>query len=116
MLRAWYTELKQFLQSCGFQKAHSDNSLFILSEGSLLLVVMVYVDDIVVTGSSPSRIQQIITMLGDHVSIKDLVPLHFFLGIEAIPSGDRLLLSQSSFIAELLDRVNMLNAYTHVNH
>ncbi|KAF3642093.1 putative F-actin-capping protein subunit beta-like [Capsicum annuum] len=50
--RAWYSELKQFLLQIGFQKSNSDSSLFICHQNEALVYILVYVDDIIITGSN----------------------------------------------------------------
>lgn len=108
--RAWYTDLRQFLVSCGFKRAYSDNSVFIYNSLTVFLYVLIYVDDTIVTGSSCSHITFVINHLVQRFSIKDLGSLHFFLNIEGIPFDQGLLLTQSKFAADLLSRFNMLNA------
>nr|XP_016452197.1 PREDICTED: uncharacterized mitochondrial protein AtMg00810-like [Nicotiana tabacum] len=71
---------------------------------------MVYVDDIVVNGSSIKHVDHTIKLLGNSFSIKDLGSLHLFLGVEINPHLDGLLLTQSNYIAELLDKFHMLEA------
>ena len=46
--RAWYEKLQSALFSMGFKASHSDHSLFVLHKPTLVLV-LVYVDDIIVT-------------------------------------------------------------------
>lgn len=55
--RVWYNELKSYLPHIGFKKSHSDPSLFIFCSNSILAYVIVYVDDIIVTGCTTSVAQ-----------------------------------------------------------
>nr|XP_016476860.1 PREDICTED: uncharacterized mitochondrial protein AtMg00810-like [Nicotiana tabacum] len=71
---------------------------------------MIYIDDIVVTGSNSSQVQTTIQLLGDRFSIKDLSPLHFFLGVEVLRNAHSLILTQIGFIADLLEKFSMLNS------
>ena len=50
--RAWYHELRQSLVDSRFKNSHSNTSLFILHAGTNLLYLLVYVDDIIMTGNS----------------------------------------------------------------
>ncbi|KAF7844886.1 Retrovirus-related Pol polyprotein from transposon TNT 1-94 [Senna tora] len=85
------------------QSAKCDNSLFIKITTSSALYVLVYVDDVIITGSSKNEIQALVSKLHTQFSLKDLGPLHYFLGIQVIPSsGGGLLLSQSKYIKDLL--------------
>ncbi|BBG93820.1 Glycosyl hydrolases family 31 protein [Prunus dulcis] len=68
---------------------HSDSSLFVYTQGSIHIYLLIYVDDILVTGSDLSRITTLISDLGRRFSMKDLVSAHYFLGMELLhtPSG-----------------------------
>jgi hypothetical protein len=54
-----------------------------------------YVDDIIITSSHPAAISQLISDLHESFALKDLGPLHFFLGVEATWHNDDLHLSQT---------------------
>ena len=76
--RAWYNELRNFLLSTGFINSHSDASLFICHHPTYTLYLLVYVDDIIITGSSDVKVQQFIATLAQRFSLKDLGKLFFF--------------------------------------
>jgi Reverse transcriptase (RNA-dependent DNA polymerase) len=76
-------------------------------EGHILLL-LIYVDDIIVTGSSPHQVQQCIVRLSVAFSIRDLRDLNFFLGIEITFNSDGLCLTQSKYLTDLLKRTNMI--------
>ena len=105
--RAWFHELKSFIISLGFVNSRSDASLFVYSRNSHQVYFLVYVDDLLITGSSASLVQQIISSLARRFSIKDLGLLHFFLGVEVISTADGLFLSQHKYIQDLLVRFNL---------
>lgn len=107
--RAWYTELKNYLVTLGFIKSQSDSSLFILQNFEFIVYVLVYVDDIIVTGNQICGVQSIIDNLATRFSLKDLCPLHYFLGVEVLSYPGGLLLSQQKYITDLLQEVNMQN-------
>ena len=60
-----------------------DTSLFHYHHGSISLFCLIYVDDIIITGSCSKSIQQVIDHLHHAFAIKDLGALHYFIGIEA---------------------------------
>ncbi|KAG8475410.1 hypothetical protein CXB51_032233 [Gossypium anomalum] len=76
-----------------------------------ILYVLVYVDDIVITGSSVDEINCFVQQLHNMFALKDMGELHYFLGIEVsrFPSGS-LHLCQRKYIRELLARSSMTNA------
>ncbi|XP_019089052.1 PREDICTED: uncharacterized protein LOC109127913 [Camelina sativa] len=108
--RAWYLELKQYLVSAGFRNSLSDTSLFVLRRDKLLLYVLVYVDDIIVTGNNAEMVEQILTNLGDHFSVKDMGYVSYFLGIEAIRTKYGLHLNQRKYVLDLLVKMKMQDA------
>ncbi|KAK0590666.1 hypothetical protein LWI29_030141 [Acer saccharum] len=108
--RAWYTELRNFLLAAGFTNSKCDASLFILSNPDHTLYLLIYVDDIIVTGTSASRIRDFIATLAHRFSLKDLGMLSFFLGVEARRSPRGLFLSQQRYIRDLLAKMNMLES------
>jgi len=73
--------------------------------------MLFYVDDIIITGSSISLIQQLVKKLNSEFSLKDLGKLDYFLGTEVHHSETgSLLLSQTKYIQDLLVKANMANA------
>ena len=89
----WFQELKGFLLSLKFLDSKSDSSLFVYSVVSLTIYFLVYVDDLLITGSSQSFVQHVIHALASRFSIKDLVHLHYFLGVKVLPTPQGMFLS-----------------------
>jgi Reverse transcriptase (RNA-dependent DNA polymerase) len=105
--RAWYNKLRDTLFELGFSTSTSDPLLFIYRKGSTIIYLLVYVDDIVVTGNNSAFIQAIVQLLDNHFTIKDLGQFNYFLGIEVLSHGKSLLLNQSKYIYSILDRANI---------
>lgn len=101
--RTWYHELKQFLLANGFENSHSDTSLFLFKHMHFTIFLLVYVDDLIITGNNPTIVQKIVAQLASKFSIKDLGCLSYFLGIEVIPTPNAILLSQHKYIHDLLE-------------
>ena len=108
--RAWYTALKNAILQLGFHSSKADFSLFIYSQGSNLCYFLVYVDDLVITRNNSILVANIIKQLGDMFSLKDMGSLHFFLGIEVIPTRAGLFLSQHKYVCDLLANTSMSGA------
>jgi hypothetical protein len=87
--QAWYSRFATYLASIGFVEAKSDTSLFIYQRGEDTVYLLLYVDDIVLTTSTADLLQCTITALQREFAMKDLGPLHHFLGItsERRPKG-----------------------------
>ncbi|KAJ4767670.1 Gag/pol [Rhynchospora pubera] len=108
--RAWFLKLSNALVSFGFKSSNYDPSLFISNHNGHKLFVLVYVDDIIVTGDDDKLVAECIEQLSTQFAVKDLGKLHYFLGIEAQFTTQGLLLTQSKYLADLLNRVNMINS------
>jgi hypothetical protein len=108
--RAWFHCLSSALLDLGFIASLVDSSLFIFIKHNIKIYLLIYVDDIIVTGTHGAIITSLITQLQLKFPVKDLGPLNFFLGIEAHRSSDSLHLSQAKYIADLLRRTRMLGA------
>jgi hypothetical protein len=108
--RVWYYELRHFLLASRFRNSHSNTSLFIFHSAPHVLYLLVYVDDIIVTGSNDTVLSQFVSSLAKRFSRKDLGDLSYFLGVEVISHKHGLLLSQRRYITDLLTRLHMHEA------
>jgi hypothetical protein len=105
---AWYSRPSLKLQALGFTPSKADISLFIYKKSSIIIYLLVYVDDIIITSSCPSAIDALLANLKIDFAIKDLGDLHYFLGIEVkkVPNG--ILLTQETYAYDILHRARML--------
>lgn len=87
----------------------ADSSLFVHKHGSIVIYLLIYVDDILITGNNPNCITQLTQDMSRRFSMKDLGSLHYFLGTEVYGSTNGMHLSQSKYILDLLTRTNMLD-------
>ena len=79
--------------------------------------MLVYVDDIIITGSSSTVVTDLISTLSSFFALKDLGPLHHFLGIQVSTTHHgNMHLSQNQYIKDLLRRMNMLHAKSQPTH
>lgn len=107
-LRSWFQKLSTTLQTFGFHSIKSDSSLFVQFHSSYTIFILIYVDDIIITGSSLQEVQNLISKLSSCFALKDLGPLHYFLGVQVnCLSNGGLHLSQHKYINDLLIRTNM---------
>lgn len=109
--RAWFITLKQYLvTNLGFTASKADTSLFVRVSSDHIVLLMVYVDDIVITGSSTGEIDRVVHQLHTKFALKDIGQLHFFLGIEVQHTLQGLFLSQKKYILEILHKTGMTGA------
>jgi hypothetical protein len=73
------------------------------------MFLLVYVDDIIIVSSSSKATSQLLQALKDDFALKDLGPLHYFLGIEVQRTPEGLRLSQKKYTPDLLHRAGMTN-------
>lgn len=107
--RAWYLHFTEHLRSIGFTPTALDTSLFVLKHTTDMAWLLLYVDDIVLTASSTTLLQAVIGKLHDAFAMKDLGPLHFFLGIQVQRTAQGFLLHQEQYADDILERAGMAN-------
>ena len=66
--RQWYSKFSQALLTFGFSQSKADYSLFTKGFGSSFVALLVYVDDIVITGTNLSVIDQLEHLLAFHLN------------------------------------------------
>lgn len=81
-----------------------------MHQANYIIFLLLYVDDIIFTGSSTSKICELNAALAARFSLKDMQPLTYFLSIKVCHTPIGILLSQQKYIANLLHRFNMLDA------
>ena len=80
--RASYGKIGEFLVQSGFKVALSDSSLFVKSKDGRLAIILVYVDDLIITGDYSEEIQMTRENLSVRFQMKELGELKHFLGLE----------------------------------
>eukprot|EP00253_Pinus_taeda_P003703 PITA_03703 len=72
-----------------------------------LLILVLYVDDLLITDSSASAIVAVKRALHDRILMTKMGPLHFFLGLEISQDATGIKLSQAKYARDLLERFHM---------
>ncbi|GKB34086.1 putative RNA-directed DNA polymerase [Tanacetum coccineum] len=106
--RQWNAKLTMTLVENGFVQSKYDYSLFTKTSGDMVLMLLVYVDDIVITGNDNSEIGKFKEILKSKFQIKDLGNLKYFLGIEVLDNDDGVCLSQRKYCLEVLHEYGLL--------
>jgi len=96
-----------FLLSIGFRASKVNTSLFILSYGTNIFYLLVYVDDVLLTGSNSAMLNHLIQLLSTEFKLRDLGDVHYFLCIEVQSTGMGLMLRQHKYILDILTRAGM---------
>ncbi|KAJ0900510.1 putative RNA-directed DNA polymerase [Helianthus annuus] len=105
--RMWNEKLVTVLTDMGFSQSKCDYSLFFKIHKDVIVYLLVYVDDIVITGNSVCEIDSVKQKLRSKFLIKDLGELKYFLGIEVIKQSSGVCLSQRKYCLELLTEYGM---------
>jgi hypothetical protein len=74
-----------------------------------MVYLLLYVDDIILTTSSVALLQQIISTLKREFTMKDLGPLHHFMGVSIQHQADGLFLTQHQFALNILECAGMMD-------
>ncbi|KAJ9686998.1 hypothetical protein PVL29_015735 [Vitis rotundifolia] len=108
--RAWFGRFSSVVQEFGMLRSTTDHSVF-YHHNSLgqCIYLVVYVDDIVITGSDQDGIQKLKQHLFTHFQTKDLGKLKYFLGIEIAQSSSGVVLSQRKYALDILEETGMLD-------
>lgn len=108
--RAWFGKFSQALVCFGMKKSTSDHSVFYRRSEKGIVLLVVYVDDIVITGNDVLGISSLKTFLQGQFYTKDLGQLKYFLGIEVMRSKKGIYLSQRKYVLDLLSETGKLGA------
>ncbi|GJY78188.1 retrovirus-related pol polyprotein from transposon RE1 [Tanacetum coccineum] len=108
--RAWFHRLSSFLLAHGFVCSRADTSLFVFTKDSCIMYLLVYVDDLILTGNNESLLTSFTTRLNQEFAIKDLGDLSYFLGLEVSYTNDGLFLSQAKYATDVLTRAALLDS------
>ena len=100
--RTRFGKFNQAVEKFGMQKSKSDHSVFYKNFSSGIILLVVHVDDFVITGSDSKGISSLKSFLHSQFHTKDLGMLKYFLGIEVRKSKQGIMLSQRKFVPDLL--------------
>ena len=93
-LRAWYAKMDSFLLDTGFSRFHSDPNVYTKKVGNHLIILVLYVDDLILTSSDPKILTHVKSSLKKNFKMSDLVHLHYFLGLQVLQTKEGIFLSQ----------------------
>lgn len=106
--RAWFEKFIKSVKGQGYAQAQSDHSMFFKhSKDGKIAVLIVYVDDIILTGDKLIEMERLKKSLASNFEIKDLGTLLYFLGMEVARSRKGLVVSQRKYVLDLLKETGM---------
>ena len=84
--RAWFGRFTTTIKRFGHRQSNSDHNLFLRKNGNQITCLVIYVDDMVITGNNAQKIDKLKSQLFQEFEMKDLGQLKYFLGIEVLRS------------------------------
>ncbi|XP_020417971.1 uncharacterized protein LOC109948685 [Prunus persica] len=105
--RAWYEEINSYFIKTGFYRSPSEATLYTKMSTSGNLIVSLYVDDIIYTGSSEEMMAAFKNDMMRQYEMTDLGLLHHFLGLGVLQTDTCIFLHQKKYAKTLLDKFGL---------
>jgi hypothetical protein len=110
--RAWFVRFISVITAAGFSSSEHDPALFVHVSPIGRNLLLLYVDDMLITCDNPEHISHVKQHLSKEFQMSDLGLLSYFLGIEVQQTQKGFYLSQSKYIQHLLDRSGLTDTRT----
>ncbi|WVZ81917.1 hypothetical protein U9M48_029243 [Paspalum notatum var. saurae] len=110
--RAWFQRFASVVTAAGFSASAHDPALFVHTSSRGRTLLLLYVDDMIITGDDPQFIAFVKARLSEQFLMSDLGPLRYFLGIEVFSTHEGFFKSQEKYIQGLLDRASITDHKT----
>lgn len=103
----WNQSINSFLVNEGFERSKCDSCLYFRRNGDQFEFIVIWVDDIIICGSSLERVNSVKSKFCVAFKMEDKGELKWFLGMEVSQSPGKVCVNQSQYITSLLDRFGM---------
>jgi Reverse transcriptase (RNA-dependent DNA polymerase) len=107
--RVWFGRFSNAMKKYGYQQGESDHTLFLKRRNEKITMLIIYVDDMIITGDDTEEIRAMEERLSREFEMKNFRGLKYFLGIEVTRSSHGIILSQRKYILDLLTEVGTLD-------
>ncbi|XP_076908792.1 uncharacterized protein LOC143565815 [Bidens hawaiensis] len=107
--RAWFGRFTLTMKHYGFKQSNSDHTLFLKRRNNLITCLIIYVDDMIITGDDKEEITKLKGNLFAEFEMKDIGRLKYFLGIEVLRSKQGIFMCQKKYVLDLLAEVGMID-------
>ncbi|XP_074347144.1 uncharacterized protein LOC141685973 [Apium graveolens] len=108
--REWFDKFSDVVIQFGFTQSKGDTSMFYLHSVTSVTVLMVYIDDIILTSLCVKQIGKIKEFLASKFKLKDLGHLNYFLGLEITRSSEGIYIHQRKYAINLMENTGLLAA------
>ncbi|GKV14657.1 hypothetical protein SLEP1_g25497 [Rubroshorea leprosula] len=108
--RAWFAKFNSTVSEFGFNSSPHDTALFVRKSAQGMVLLLIYVDDMIITGDDVSGIDELKQFLSHRFEMKDLGSLSYFLGLEVTSSDAGYLLSQMKYASDLISKADLIDS------
>ncbi|KAJ9564443.1 hypothetical protein OSB04_000409 [Centaurea solstitialis] len=105
--RAWFEKFSTTVLSLGFSASNYDSGLFTCTTDAGTILLLLYLDDMIITGSDSTGITLLKQSLSASFEMKDLGKPHYFLGLEVLSDSRGTYLCQAKYTSDLLSRAGI---------
>jgi hypothetical protein len=99
--------LKAFLLEKGFKMGSVDKTLFLLKQGTDILLVQIYIDDIIFGGSSHALVAKFSNTMSREFEMSMMGELTFFLGLQINQTHEGTFMHQGKYTKDVLTKFDM---------
>jgi hypothetical protein len=105
--QAWYAKMDNFLLDTKFYRCHFDPNVYTNKVGIHVIILVLYVGDLILTGSDPKLLNHVKTNLKKKFEMTDLGYFCYFLGLQVLQTKEGIFLSQYKYSCDLLHHFHM---------
>ena len=105
--RAWNSRIDKYFHQSGFIKCPYEHALYFKIKNGDVLIVCLYVDDLIFTGSNPNMFKDFKNEMTMEFEMTDIGLMAYYLGIEVKQKEDGIFISQESYTKEILKKFKM---------
>ena len=107
---AWFDKFRGAILATGFYQSPNDRSLFVRSTRQGCTLLLLYVDDMIITGNDAHGIIALKSYLMHHFKMKDLGHLTYFLGLEISHTQSGININQKKYAEDLLSLAHLIDS------
>ena len=108
--RAWFAKFNSTISQHSFLGSSFETTLFLRRSSHGINILLLYVDDMIITSDDMQGIQDLKHFLGRQFEMKVLGPLNYFLGLEVSSSADNYYLTQAKYTSDLIFRASITDS------
>ena len=105
--RAWNTRIDKYFQDKNFSKCPYEHALYIKIKNEDILIVCLYVDDLIFTGSNSSMFEELKKDMAKEFEMTDIGLMSYYLGIEVKQEDKGIFITQEGYAKEVLKKFKM---------